>query len=123
MTEKEAIKELLNIQNIMTLKHHIAGPEAIRIVLNLIQTQQEEIKTQRDIIVRHIKKKIELEEKIEKKDKIIDEMAKTLKWALNVGLGFIPSSICTCKEDIRNCEDKICTDCIKQYFTKKIEKE
>lgn len=54
---------------------------------------------------------------------IIDEMAKTLKWSFNAGLGLIPSSICDCKGDIRNCEDKICTDCIKEYFKKKVEEK
>ena len=83
-------------------------------MLNLVQSQQEEIKTQRDIIVRHIKKKVKLEEEIEKKDKIMDEMA--------TYIGKIDESEDLCNDDICH-EGNNCNRCIIEYFINKVEKE
>ena len=57
---------------------------------------------------------------LEKKDKIIDAMADALKFSFNSGISFFPSSICKCEGDIRKCEGKICTECIKEFFEKKV---
>ena len=57
---------------------------------------------------------------LEKKDEIINAMADALKFSFNSGINFFPSSICKCEGDIRKCEGKICTECIKQFFEKKV---
>lgn len=91
--------------------------DAIKTVLNLIQTQKEEsekkkaeysdlkLKYEQGLLL-HKHHLIELE----KKDKIIDEMAKQLYI-----LGF-------CKEiKCKECTAKEFKECIKQYFERKIE--
>ena len=71
--EKEAIERIsfeiakLDFETLKQRNVSIILNDDLKTVLNLVQSQQEEIKNQREIIVRHIKKKIELEEEIEKK--------------------------------------------------------
>lgn len=63
---------------------------------------------------------------LEKKDKIIDEMARIMQQIL-VSTEFIKKQwwkrICKCRKDsdLVKCSDKICEDCVKQYFIKKVE--
>lgn len=76
-------------------------------VLNLIQTQQEEI---------------------EKKDKIINEMACTIYDYANLGkLGICDCELEDGKIDLDLCNqtlaDRNCNNCIKQYFERKIEND
>lgn len=62
------------------------------------------------------------QEEIEKKDKIIDEMAEKLSYVEDLKL-----DVCIyCKENCRiprNQGDYIKTECIKEYFINKAEKE
>lgn len=63
---------------------------------------------------------------LEKKDKIIDLMARIMQQIL-VSTEFIKKQwwkrICKCRKgaDLVNCSDKLCEDCVKQYFTKKVD--
>lgn len=65
---------------------------------------------------------------IEKKNKIIDLMARIMQQIL-VSTEFMKKQwwkrICKCRKDadLVNCSDKLCEDCVKEYFTKKVEKE
>lgn len=100
--QKEQEKAINNL--IYTLEIHHIDSSILFDMKNLIQTQQEEI---------------------EKKDKIIDEMACTIYDYANLGkLG-----ICDCELedgtiDLDMCNqtlaDRNCNNCIKQYFERKI---
>lgn len=63
---------------------------------------------------------------IEKKNKIIGEMARIMQQIL-VSTEFIKKQwwkrICKCRKDadLVNCSGKLCEDCVKEYFTKKVE--
>lgn len=126
--EKEAIEYLkVRLYGNEGCKSIDVAQRDLRIFLKLIDRTEKEIESwkkysneQEENITGKNNKICDLEFEIENKDKVIDLMAKTLKWSFNTGLGLIPSSICDCEGDIRNCEDKICTDCIKEYFKKKV---
>ena len=101
MTAEEAIKYLKYMQKHIGFNKigYVYGNEAIETVLNLIEKQQAELK---------------------KKDKIIDELIEKLSYVEDLKL-----DVCVnCKEDCRiprNQGDCIKTDCIKEYFKKKVE--
>lgn len=104
MTDKEAIEILkiekgvcdLDISNNKAYENTIKFSRAVETVLNLIQTQQEDI---------------------EKKDKIIDKMAYEINdYQLQDYL------VCGTIQDSENC-DKKCKECIKKYFEESVENE
>lgn len=144
--EKEAIKTMQHwIEYEKANKEKInKADELIEIqetVLSLVQTQQEEIfklqakvdrlKVARENWKKTYKQAEKEEEKYKylyqkaldntikadrdnlKKDKIIDEMARTF---------YDTESLCVNDEIKVDCKHN-CTDCIKQYFTNKVEKE
>ncbi len=104
--------------------------KALEIVTNYIETMHSEFDRLEGIEDNTAMLKMELEEQTEANKELnkviitykamINEMADTLKWSLNNGPGFIPSTICTCEGDIKKCKDKICEECIKEYFYKKV---
>lgn len=123
MTDKEAIGVLgyqLNMRN--TDVYTPINYEAIETVLNLIQTQQKEIERlkQTELNAKGGAVKItlegllELKVEIEKKNKIIDEMAKEL-----VKTNYM--KYC----NVSNCDYPPCNKekCIKEYFIHKVEKD
>lgn len=127
MDIEKAKKELLNIHNIMTLKHHIAGPEAIRLVLSELEKKNNmyikeynehmEKKRQNGVLINN--ERI-LKMELEKKDKVINEMAKTLTKTRETSEEdcFIPKTY----RDINDCIKTSCEECIKEYFEKEINK-
>lgn len=125
MSIEEAIKHCetqvkMKEENGFTINNYILAT-AIEEVLNLIKSQQKKIehleninKHQSKDIKKAVDYTFELNEELEKKDKIIDEMS------MYFGSGL---SMC---EDCEKCfesEDiyKCCQECIKQYFEKKVE--
>lgn len=117
MNKEEAISELeAYVMNNSNYDEEVA--EAIRVVLAELEKQQADIEDCKKCVIRDdLHNYIE---EFEKKDKIIDAMADALKFSFNSGINFFPSSICKCEGDIRKCEGKICTECIKEYFEKKV---
>ena len=150
--EKEAIKNVTKILNkkidlkiyshtdykIINKAYKIYTDNDIRTVLNLIQTQQEEIerlkktelktkgggiKVTLEGLLDIEKKMLELEAELEKKDKIIDEMASF------IGAYELDEKISKtyCDGTLDNCKHKedagTCRACIKEYFINKVEKE
>ena len=92
----------------------------VKVLLNLFQKQQEEIKMSNKVIDKRNEEKLELALMCLEKDKIIDEMVEKLSYVEDLKL-----DVCVnCKEDCRiprNQGDCIKTDCIKEYFKKKVE--
>ena len=107
MNKEEAIKELK--ERVTTLKRHIKLYEESDCKTNIYQQLIIEKQAIETVLA-----------ELEKKEKIIDAMADALKFSFNSGINFFPSSICKCEGDIRKCEGKICTECIIQYFEKKV---
>lgn len=90
-------------------------------VLNLLQTQQEEIEQSNKVIDKRNEKKIELVEICLKKDKIIDEMAKYIEDESTVD-EFCSKENCYA-DDYENGHCRKCLNCIKKYFINKAEEE
>lgn len=120
--EKEAIErcnQLIKVEHANWIG--ISNQKAIGTVLNLVQTQQEEIERLKKTELKAkgggvkvtLEGLLELKAEIEKKDKIIDEMARTF---------YDTESLCVNDEIKVDCKHN-CTDCIKQYFINKVEKE
>ena len=93
----------------------------VKVLLNLMQTQQEEIndlKWRNEIYVKSIKSH---KSEIEKKDKIIDEMANHIVTS--------DSNLCQYLDMTTKCKyyagenKKTCDKCIKEYFIHKVEEE
>lgn len=118
MTEEEAIEKLKETQD-SYLKDEL--DLAIETVLKLLEKKDkaiEQLKSINKFQSKDIKEAVdytfELNAEIEKKDKIIDLMAEHIKITAEYEC---PS---------KDCEDNgsiTCADCIKEYFTKKVEKE
>ena len=133
--EIERCKELIKIEHANWIG--MSNQNAIEIVLNLIEKQQSEMfklqaKADRLKVARDNWKKTFYQAKaeIEKKDKMIDEMANKLhKLALyydNEGTYCeIKNEICDELDNLNHVEDihKHCTSCIKEYFKKRVEEK
>lgn len=101
--------------------------QAIETVLNLIAKQKAEIEdkqdeinvleAQRDSIENQFE---QAKAEIEKKDRIIDEMA---EW-IEKHTKYYDEDGCYCEVEKDICNKNIeCEDCIKEYFTKKVEED
>lgn len=123
--EKKAIEfNLKQVGDSYELHGSDWAKNAINETLNLIQSQQKEIEKLKDkskiehMIKTSLYNQIDLLQKeIEKKDKIIDEMAEELSIQYNScePCELSEKAYIICK-NYKNCEE-----CIKQYFEKKVE--
>lgn len=126
--EKKAIERLDKRLTIEKYTKNIGTPvyiDDLKIALNLIQKQQEELTRKKADLQNSWHNNLELAEKCLKKDKIIDEIYKCFYkiWCKYPGTGMkilkdngfddYKCSICETKS-------AICVDCIKQYFEKKV---
>lgn len=123
MTEKQS-KAIERCRELIKESHScwigITNQEAIRIVLSMIENQQERI----DYLMRSIERKeqslieehIEYYTMIEKKDKIIEQMT---YYIMNLD---IDEDICKKVNCDTNSGELDCKDCIKQYFENKVNK-
>lgn len=124
MTEKQS-KAIERCRELIKESHScwigITNQEAIRIVLSMIENQQERI----DYLMRSIERKeqsliekheenIEYYTMIEKKDKIIEQMT---YYIMNLD---IDEDICKKVNCDTNSGELDCKDCIKQYFENKV---
>lgn len=117
--EEEAIErcnQLIKVEHANWIG--ISNQKAIEIVLNLIQTQQEEIEQSNKVIDKRNEEKIELVEMCLKKDKIIDEIVKELYKKANI------SKKCYLQTSIEEClKNKNCIESLKEYFINKVKAE
>lgn len=113
---EEMLKKYLSAMRVIDFNKEgfVCAKEAITRVLDLIEKQQKQIdklKNQNKLASEeHEKRFNKFEAELEKKDKIIDEMASCID--IN-GLDIDCSSLCIHE----NCEE----ECIKEYFEKKME--
>lgn len=116
MTDKEAIEYLKYMQKHIGFNKigYVYGNEAIGTVSGLIEKQQAEIrqydKALHDQIIKDYDMELELKAEIEKKDKMIDEMANKL-----VGITFSD------KDNLEIIFDN--EEEVKEYFKKKVEEK
>lgn len=103
---------------------------SVKVLLNLIQTQQEEIE-KKDALINTMGAEFErledledntdmLKLELQKKDKIIDEMAKYIA-SLDMEEDICVKNVANtelCNEEYSNCKE-----CVKEYFINKVEKE
>lgn len=118
MSEEEwEVVELLEllIQEDILFKFEKEDAKKLLKLINELNMEQAKAKTERDILL----------EELEKKDKIIDEIANyiyidDLEKNDNINLcDFLGKSVSNCFFD----KDEKCENCIKQYFEKKVESE
>lgn len=133
MTDKEAIEEIKSLLLALGGQEYLKEEEpenyklseAIETILNLIQTQQEEIEILKqekataweewNIIDEYCEQeKPKYKAELEKKEKIIEEMAKSM--SENMYCDFIRTT-----DD--KCAITECRNCFKEYFINKVEKE
>ena len=91
---------------------------AIETVLNELEYKQDDInvlQAQRDSVENQLK---QAKAELEKKDKIIDEMAEEIRKTILIIKN--ESKFCQYEE---SCKNKQCKECIKQYFERKVDKQ
>lgn len=119
MTEKEK-KAINNLWNSATdvmfnvLYSQEEMQEDIKVALNLIQRQQEDIQRMQECLDKSDANNCELRKEIKKKDKTIDEMVNSFAEE-----GFY-SEHCQTLIDNNICTDD-CNKCVKKYFERKVE--